>query len=310
MLTQNKVVLNLQLFADGTATGESTSAAPPVAATGETSSTAAIPEADNATAAEQVNEIQNDGTAPRQSFEELIKSKEYKAEADAFFKKKFGERYGKKVKPLEDRNRRMSEILGLINERYELDVNSDSFLDDLEAKIADDSKLYEDAAYARGMDVDNYKTVRTAERIVEQTRIANEQREREKAVRSHIDNLAAQAEQLKERFPSFDIEMEIQNPTFKKLTDPVEFGGDGLPVIAAFYALHHSDIEKGLGKAAVTQAKVAVAGAIAKNKARPAENGLSNNASAEVKRDIKSMTREDFERDRENFRRYGISPNI
>ena len=92
---------NLQLFADSepTSTGDNNSA-PPVADTGENTSTAAPPVADNATGNMSDTETQNDssGNSARLSFEELLKNKETAKEAKSYINKKFGERFNERIK--------------------------------------------------------------------------------------------------------------------------------------------------------------------------------------------------------------------
>lgn len=310
MLNNKMLLFDLQLFGDESVAGDNNSAVPPATAPGDLANTAADPEADEATANTQDNG-NSEEQPTRLSFEELIKTDEYKKEANAFLKKKFGERYGKKIKPLEDRLNKSGIILGLMNERYGLDPNSDTFLDELRAKVEGDSVLYEEQALARGMDTENYMTVRNAEKIIENNRLAQEAREQEIEINDHIESLKNQSAVLKKQFPDFDIDMELsENSQFQTLVAPKKYGGVGLSVKDAFYALHHDEIEQSIGKAAVDKATATVAESINKNKSRPTVNGQSKKASADVKRNIRNMTLEDFRKDRENFRLYGISPNI
>lgn len=307
---KNAVVFDLQLFADeGSAAAGDNSSAPPAADTGDTSSTAVPPVTDEATdAAAPGTEIQNDNTQPRLTFKELLENKDTAEEAKAFVNEKFSERYKDKVKAQEDENAKMRAILDLQNIRYGLDPDSETYLDDLSERIKGDAKLFEDAALAAGMDVDSYMKVAEADKIIAQNKRDSAQREQEQIINNHIMNLRQQEVALKEKFPSFDLETELQDRHFRSLVDPPALGGSGLPLENAYYALHYKDINKNVASQAYNQAASAVANSVAANKARPSENVNAKTPSTTPTKSFEDWTKEDFDKARAEYERTGISP--
>jgi len=52
----------------------------------------------------------------------------------------------------------------------------------------------------------------------------------------HIEGLRQEGEELKKTFPNFDLQNELQNPVFRRMTAP----GSGLTVADAYYAVHRN----------------------------------------------------------------------
>lgn len=310
------IPLNLQLFADGggVAAGATASVgAAGVNSAGETSSTASNPIEDKATAKPKViygKQKNSSGISDttRKTFEELIKSDDYKDEAKAFMDKAFERRMRKSQETnskLEAENLKMRAILEMGNTRYGLNPESDTYLDDYAAKMQGDTKLYEEEALEAGMKVEDYMKLKQAEQVLAQNKRDEANRELNEMVNRHIAKLSNEAEALTAEFPNFDMGAEMQNSKFKHLVDPPELGGSGLSVKDAFFAVHHNEIMKTYAQTAVNQATTQVANTIKANKARPTENGLSNSRPTVVKDDPSKLTKADFEEIRELYHRTG-----
>lgn len=283
--------------------------------TGENSSTAPNPDGDKATATTETiygkqdteQNTVNSEVPARKSFKEVIK--EYGDEATDYLNKSISKRLNK-YKNIEAENSRMREILQMQSERYGLDVESDTFLDDFANKVQNDTKLYEEEALQSGLPVEDYIKVKNAERIIAQNKRNEENRQQEQAINAHIQNLIEQSEKLKTEFNNFDLEAEIQNPTFKRLVDPPEMGGIGMSVKDAFYAVHYKEIMQANTQNIVNQVAVNTAQAVATNKARPSENGLSKKSAVVVKDDPSKFTLEDFKKIKEQMYRTGVAPRF
>jgi uncharacterized protein (DUF488 family) len=174
-------------------------------------------------------------------------------------------------------------------------------LTDFAQKVQNDTKLYEDEAAERGMDVEQYMKVRQAEQIITQNKRNEEQMQRNQMVENHVRNLVTQSEAMKELFPGFNLEAELQNNNFKRLVDPPELGGAGIPVKDAFFALHHNEIMKQTTANAVNQAQISIANTVKANRERPQENGLSKAPAVIVKDDPSKFTLEDFHKIKEQM---------
>lgn len=86
----------------------------------------------------------------------------------------------------------------------------------------------------------------------------------------HAQNVQAQADKLKELFPSFDLQTEMQNPTFVQLTSP------GLMSVEdAYRHIHRAEIEKAIADTAAENTRRALTNNIRAGNARPVEAGAS-----------------------------------
>ena len=87
----------------------------------------------------------------------------------------------------------------------------------------------------------------------------------------HFAALRQQAEQLRQQHPDFDLEKQLEDPAFVRLTAP----GTGLSVADAYYALHRSTLEKAAMETAARQTARSMASAIRSGAARPTESGAN-----------------------------------
>lgn len=107
----------------------------------------------------------------------------------------------------------------------------------------------------------------------------------------HFQGLQQQGEELKVVFPGFDLNRELHNPMFSRLTSPAV----GLSVEDAFFALHHRQLLAAAMEAAAAEAVAKTTGTIASGARRPRENGLSGQAAAVSHFDYRNATKEQRE---------------
>lgn len=314
---------NIQLFADGGGASAGASAGTGMSEgstgiAGETTSTSLPADGNKDSAPKIIYGKQNTSNTevgavpeekPKMTFAELVKSDDYKDDAQKYMDKAFSKRF-KEQESLKAENARMRDILNIANVRYGLDSASDSFLDDLSNSIQNDTKLYEDEALEAGLPVEEYVKVKKAERILENNKREQADRERQIFIDNHCRNLVSQSDAMKEQFPSFDLEAEMSNPQFRKLVDPQELGGIGLSVDNAYRVIHYKDILNATVNNAVNQTAINTANAVKANKERPRENGMNHRASVIVKDDPSQFTLDDFKRIKEQFIRTGVAPKF
>lgn len=219
-----------------------------------------------------------------ESFEELIKGK-YKDDFEKLLSRRF-----KKSAQTESQNSAMRTLLENVAISYGLDPESDSLLDDIKKAQDADEELYQKAAYEKGISPEEYRKELAKDRkIKELSRKVeeNEQRERNTA---WVQHLKAQVPQVQNMFPNFDLDTEMQNPDFAYLVRP----GSPTSLEAAMYAVHHREILSGAVKTAAQQAAEQTANAVATNKARPKEGGLSAVPPTVVKDDPSKWSKEDL----------------
>lgn len=159
-------------------------------------------------------------------------------------------------------------------------------------KYLDDDTLYEDEAIETGMSVEAIKNIHkvTAERDRYKSQV--EQSAAMAQVQQHFNGLMQQGEALKAKYPFFDLQKELQNDSFVRMTSP----SGGLTVEQAFVALHHNELQQYAMQQAAMQSQRQAAQTVQANMARPRENaGRSAAPQATVRNDPSKLTLNDFE---------------
>lgn len=163
--------------------------------------------------------------------------------------------------------------------------------EDLVNQIMDDDSLYEEAANNAGMTVDSYKDFLKLQKEHEEHVRAAEEQQFQEGVRAHYMKLAQQAEALKAQFPDINLDTELQNPQFLRLTAP----DIGMSVEDAYFAVHHKELAPQMMAYGMQRARNQMAQSIMANSNRPREGGLGGRdaAAADMKIDPRNMTRKE-----------------
>ena len=91
----------------------------------------------------------------------------------------------------------------------------------------------------------------------------------EQARRRYFDDLVRQGELLKEKIPNFDLQRELEDPRFARMTAP----GGGWTVEQAFNAVHHDALVRIAVEQAAREAARALSNSVQAGKSMPVENG-------------------------------------
>ena len=317
-----KLLLNLQLFADGGGDGgDGGSASASVGdalgnkESGEKEIPASIPEkakkyyqkamekhsgsTTNATAqnSDNAQPTNGQGTTEKLSYQDLIKSDEYKEEHKAYMDKTIGDRL-KKYKGMEEDLGKHKAILDTVACKYGINPDDENFLETLTEKIEADDSYYENYAMEHDISAEEARRIVTMERKASQYDAQKQEMERQEQMRQHIIVLRQNAEKTKALFPDFDLETEMQDERFRRLCAATN--GD---TTAAFKACHHDEIIANTVRMASKQIQNQTAQAVASNKARPIENGLSSQAPSVVQQDFKNMNLQQLRKYAEEKRR-------
>lgn len=120
------------------------------------------------------------------------------------------------------------------------------------------------------------------------------------AFQQHMMNLQQQAMELRRIVPDFDLNRELENEDFVRMTSPMA----GLTVQQAYYAVHHDELMAAMGQAAVNQAQQRLANAIRANQQRPQESGADGmQAAPPPVRRYSELTRAEREAVKQQIRR-------
>ncbi len=289
-----RFLLNLQLFGeggDGGSAGEGTVSEP---TTGEATIPAGVPDRakknyEKALAKHQPSvakeEVQttNEPKSAKMSYADLIKSEDYKADHQAYMEKTISDRL-KKYKGMEEESAKMRTALETVANKYGIDANSETFLDDLAGKIEADDSFYEDYAMKHDISPEEARKVVTMERQMQRFEAEKAERVKQEQLQRHIMTVRQNAEKTKAQFPDFNLEAEMQDERFRRLC--MANNGD---TTAAYMACHWNEIIPKAVNVASRQAQTQAANAVAANRARPSEAGLSSTSSSVVDNDFRNM---------------------
>ena len=253
------------------------------------SAAAEPPQAAESQAAADTNaENQNENATKKPTWEELMKDPDYNRHMQEVVQARLKEDKGAK-----ETLTKLAPILESLGAKYEMDTSDIGKLDidALQKAVEADSSYYEKKADELGVapevarQLDQFEKAK--QREAEERRITMEQQ----AAREHLMKLIGQGEELKKTFPGFDLQTELQNPTFQRMTHPRV----GLSVADAYYAIHREEIQRASLQATARNVEQRVAASVAANKARPSENGLASQASSQGSLDIRHLTKEQRE---------------
>ena len=299
----DKLILNLQLFGEGGGDGGdggSVGASVGEAVgeeTGEKRIPASIPEKakkyyekamqKNNTSAkassDTVSDTKTQGTADKLSYADLIKSDDYKEDHKAYMDKAIGDRL-KKYKGMEEDLGKTKALLDTVAQKYGVAPDSENFLQVLGEKIEADDSYYENYAMEHDVSTEEARRIVTMERKVARIEAEKAEAEKQERARQQVMQLRQNAERTKAQFPGFDLDAEMQNEKFRRLC--AVNNGD---TTAAYMACHWNDILPATVQMASQRIQTQTANAVASNKARPIENGISSNASSVVQNNFSNM---------------------
>ena len=157
--------------------------------------------------------------------------------------------------------------------------------------VMDDDSLYEEEASARGMTIPAYKEFMSMQQQLQETQQREEQSIREQQIREHFGKLQQQAEAMRQMYPDFDLQAELQNPNFLRLTSPEV----GVSVEDAYYAIHHKELAPQMMAYGMQRAKEQMGQTLQAQRQRPAEGAMRNQGqpAAEVRLDPRNLTRKE-----------------
>ena len=295
----NEFLLNLQLFGEGGDGGDGGSSSSmgenAGGLSGEKEIPASIPEKahkywkkateKNAqSTSEAVQTTSEPKATERMSYADLIKSDDYKDEHKAYMDKTIGDRL-KKYKGLEEDYGKAKSTLEIVANKYGVNPNDENFLEVLNQKIEADDSYYENYAMEHDISTDEARRIVTMERKLAQVEAQKQEQARQEQTRQHLMLLHQNAEKTKAQFPNFNLEAEMQNEKFRRLC--AVNNGD---TTSAYMACHWNEIIPATMQMTARQAQEQTAKAIASNKSRPMENGLSSTAPSVVETNFKGMS--------------------
>lgn len=307
----------LQLFADGTGDGAAASGATPAAAgqdSGENVSAAAgqtvgatkadrlaelgvprdklkrakysekaavkQPEAAAQAAAVENTEVKTDAPK-RMTWAEIMDDPEYNREMQ-----KVVAASKEKTKQAAEGLKKLTPAIEMLSKKYGIDAGD---YDAIAKAVLEDDEYYEERAMKMGVTTDVVKQIESAERMAQQAEADRQQFIDEQKFQEHLAKMSAQAVELKQKYPDFDLRKELENPVFLRMTAPDQM----FTLEDAYELVHRDEIKENIRQAALRISAQQVSNAVQSNKSRPNEGGASKSNNASVQTfNYKNATRE------------------
>ena len=240
-------------------------------------------------AAENPTEEKTDNTPARMSWDEIMADPEYNRQMQAVVQSRL-----KSAKGAEEALAKLTPALELLARKHNLDPAKMDY-DALTKAISDDDSYYEDKALQMGTSVETAKKIDQQERDTARQKKAEELTLQEQRIRNHFASLENQALAMQKIVPNFDLQTELKNPAFLRMTSP----NVGISVRDAYYAVHHDEMQTAAMQATAKATAQNISNNIQARQRRPDENGISGQAPSATTFDYSKASREQ----REAFKR-------
>lgn len=215
-------------------------------------------------------------------FDELI-SGEFKDLYTAKTQELIDRRFAKS-KATENEAAALRDIAGILNERY--GISDDADYSKLKSAIENDDAMWADKAEAQGLTVEQFKEFARLQRRNAAFEAARQNDIEAAMRREKAAGWAKQAQELKAKYPQFDLQYELENtPGFIQALEA------GAPMEILYTGAHFAELQSAAAKE--TEQKL-VSNIRAKGQ-RPTENGAAATAAASVETDLSKLTLKDYE---------------
>lgn len=289
MFTDTTKAFSLTLFGEGGGDGAGVSAATAATASDAGEQTRANEMQDAAAQPEsEINVTASTVENQDAEFEKLIKG-DYK---DAFSRRVQNIINGrfKETRTLQEQLQKSTPVFEILAQKY--GIKSDD-IDGIVRALENDDESYREEAMEKGITVEQLKEMKKLEREVEQLRRNESRRDEQDRINRDITNWKNQAESLKEIYPNFNLDTEIEDPQFFSLLR------NNVDVRTAYEVIHRDEILGGAMQYAAQTAAKRVADSVAANSKRPVENGVTSQGAVNSQTDVNKLTkaqREEIER--------------
>ena len=226
----------------------------------------------------------------RMSWDEIMADPEYNKQMQAVVQSRL-----KSSKGAEETLAKLTPALELLARKHNLDPAKMDY-DALAKAISDDDSYYEDKALQMGTSVETAKKIDQQERDTARQQRAEAISLEQQKIRNHFAGLENQAKEMQKIIPNFDLQTELKNPAFLRMTSP----NVGISVRDAYYAVHHDEMQTAAMQATAKATAQNISQNIQARQRRPDENGISGQAPSATTFDYSKASpeqREAFKRD-------------
>ena len=226
------------------------------------------PQQEQAAAAETDTEEKQTEKPTRMSWEEIKADPEYNKQMQLMVQSRL-----RGAKVAEENLGKLAPALELLARKHGMDPANMDY-DALAKAISDDNAYYEDKALEMGVPVETAKKLDQQERDTARQQRLKQQTLEQQKVQQHFIKLQQQGEELKKVFPNFDLQKELQNPAFVRMTAP----NVGISVEDAYYAVHRNEIMAAGMQVTAQKTAQKISNSIQAGARRPNEAGTTGQA--------------------------------
>lgn len=309
MRKDEKLKVNLQLFNDGAAGGDSSGEG-----SAQATESASLPKADKSGSSRRKSgepkvvygkaDAPSEATIPAAGgisegngivttsdskeerlakFREMIEG-EYKDEYTQVFQESFTRRH-RDVQGLEQSLAAQKPIIDMLMQRHKIE---DGDMRKLQTAVEEDTHYWENLAEEAGLTVEQYKAMEQLKRENAELNKMKARQIGEQRANAQLQAWYKEGEEVKKNYPSFDFKTEAKNRDFLDLLRK------GLPVSQAYQLIHMDEINEATAKSAAQAAGAQMEARIKSKQSRPSENGMSSQSAAIVRKDtVSSLNKKD-----------------
>ena len=210
-------------------------------------------------------EVQKTDAPTRMSWEEIMADPEYNKQMQSVVQSRL-----RSAKGAEESLEKLTPALELLARKHGLDPAKMDY-DALAKAISNDESFYEDKALEMGVDIETAKKIDQQERDTARQQRIEEQTIQQQKIQKHFEGLQQQGEAMKAQFPNFDLQKELQNPAFLRMTAP----DVGISVQDAYFAVHRNEIMAAGMQVTAQKTAQKISNSIQAGSRRPQENGTT-----------------------------------
>lgn len=219
--------------------------------------------------------------AKRMTWDEIMADEEYNKQMQQTMNRRL-----RSAKDAESKLNALTPALEVLARKYGLDeTNIDHAA--LEQAISGDKSLFEEEAFIEGQPVEKHMTEDRQRRDTLRAQRQEQATLEEQRMNDHFAKLVTQGEALKAVFKDFDLQKELENPVFFRMTSP----NIGLSVEDAYYAVHRNEIQTASMQVAAQKAAEKVSSSVLAGQRRPNEAGTAAQAPSVTTFDYKSASK-------------------
>ena len=190
----------------------------------------------------------------------------------------------KEAKGLEEQVEKYRGVVDMLRGRYGI---AEGDMEGLKAALENDDAYWSEAAEEAGMTVSQYKQFQKLQR--ENSELLNAQKNAQDKARAkaQAESWYNEAEQLKQKFPKFNLTDELKDPAFLSMLK------SGTPMEHAYKVQHFDELLGSTMQVTAQAVERSVVDNIRAKGRRPAENGTASQSAFTIKDDVSKLTKRD-----------------